>query len=60
MNGSQVGSEEVQLEDEEVDCTYHPTQFLNERFWLVSVTGTSVAALSILQNTFLFVVLVAK
>ncbi|VDK49277.1 unnamed protein product [Anisakis simplex] len=49
MNGS----------DEE-PCFYAQQEFLVERFWLVTVTGTTVSSISIVENLFLFIVLVTK
>ncbi|VDN95492.1 unnamed protein product [Brugia pahangi] len=47
-------------EDDTTNCSYYATDYLEERFWLVSVVGTSVATLSIIQNSFLFATLIAK
>uniref|UniRef100_A0AC35GKC8 G-protein coupled receptors family 1 profile domain-containing protein n=1 Tax=Panagrolaimus sp. PS1159 TaxID=55785 RepID=A0AC35GKC8_9BILA len=43
---------------ESVDpCKYSPPPYLIERFWLVSVFGTSVALISIIENMFLLFML---
>ena len=38
-------------------CAYTSPPYLEERFWLVSVFGTSVSIISILENMFLFFML---
>ncbi|CAD5225205.1 unnamed protein product [Bursaphelenchus okinawaensis] len=43
-----------------VQCHYEPPLYLEGRFWLVSVFGTSVALLSSCENAFLFGTLVQK
>lgn len=41
----------------EDQCSYIPPAFLQERFWLVSVCGTTIAVLSFIENIFLFFML---
>ncbi|CAD5231542.1 unnamed protein product [Bursaphelenchus xylophilus] len=43
-----------------VQCFYEPPLYLEGRFWLVSVFGTSVALISSCENAFLFGTLVQK
>lgn len=50
----------VEYKDDMMNCSYDATDYLEERFWLVSIIGTSVATLSIIQNSFLFAVLITK
>lgn len=57
MNGTE--SEKIET-DTEYDCEYVPAQYIEERFWLVSVTGSTVATVSFIENLFLFAVLLAK
>uniref|UniRef100_A0A915B760 G-protein coupled receptors family 1 profile domain-containing protein n=1 Tax=Parascaris univalens TaxID=6257 RepID=A0A915B760_PARUN len=45
---------------EEEQCFYAQPEFLVERFWLVTVSGTTIASISIIENLFLFLVLVTK
>lgn len=46
--------------NENNDCQYYPPIYLKERFWLVSVVGTSVAVISVFENLFLFFILTRK
>ncbi|KAI1702953.1 7 transmembrane receptor (rhodopsin family) domain-containing protein [Ditylenchus destructor] len=41
-------------------CQYFRPVYLEERFWLVTVLGTSVALISVIENLFLFFMLVRK
>jgi hypothetical protein len=50
--------EEIAVEEEK--CVYNQPLFLDERFWLVSVLGTCVALVSVVENVFLFFMLVRK
>ncbi|VDN08012.1 unnamed protein product [Thelazia callipaeda] len=52
--------EVIEEYEKNLDCIYHPTQYLEERFWLVSVVGTTVATISIIENSFLFFVLITN
>lgn len=44
----------------EDECQYFPPAYLEERFWLVTVVGTSVAIISVVENLFLFYLLTRK
>uniref|UniRef100_A0A7E4ZRN2 G_PROTEIN_RECEP_F1_2 domain-containing protein n=1 Tax=Panagrellus redivivus TaxID=6233 RepID=A0A7E4ZRN2_PANRE len=55
-SSSQMNMSEVPLNETD-NCAYEPPPYLIERFWLVSVFGTSVAVISILENVFLFFML---
>uniref|UniRef100_A0A915CL90 G-protein coupled receptors family 1 profile domain-containing protein n=1 Tax=Ditylenchus dipsaci TaxID=166011 RepID=A0A915CL90_9BILA len=46
--------------EHEEKCTYHQPAYLEERFWLVSVAGTGIALISVVENLFLFFMLVRK
>ncbi|EJD74368.1 hypothetical protein LOAG_18310 [Loa loa] len=59
MDENQFENSSIVLRND-INCSYYMTNYLNERFWLVSVVGTSVATLSIIQNSFLFAILIAK
>ncbi|MCP9262526.1 hypothetical protein DINM_005902 [Dirofilaria immitis] len=48
------------IDDGLSNCDYYEANYVNERFWLVSIIGTSVATLSIIQNSFLFTVLIVN
>ncbi|VDK86172.1 unnamed protein product [Onchocerca ochengi] len=61
MDGNLLKNNNTGLNEEEIlNCNYYEVYYLEERFWLVSVIGTSVATLSIIQNSFLFAVLIVK
>ncbi|KAL3985242.1 7 transmembrane receptor (rhodopsin family) protein [Acanthocheilonema viteae] len=61
MDGKQLKNNSIaEHKDNIANCTYYAADYLEERFWLVSVIGTTVATLSIIQNSFLFVILIAK
>lgn len=44
----------------ESECEYVPPPYLEERFWLVSVLGTSLAIISVVENFFLLYLLTQK
>lgn len=61
MDDKQSANYSIDLqENKTTDCDYLAGKYVEERFWLVSVFGTTVATLSIVQNSFLFAILIAK
>lgn len=48
------------IEDEDNECLYLAPVYLNERFWLVTIIGTTITICSVVENIFLFFMLVRK
>uniref|UniRef100_A0A0K0EU23 G_PROTEIN_RECEP_F1_2 domain-containing protein n=1 Tax=Strongyloides venezuelensis TaxID=75913 RepID=A0A0K0EU23_STRVS len=42
------------------ECAFNPPAYVEERFWLVTVAGTTLAIICIIENAFLFTMLARK
>ncbi len=60
MNGTVKTGEAVSNWSSDAQCRYEPHDYILEKFYLVAVCGTAVAAISTVENSVLFYMLLSR